>query len=683
MRRMIVVLAVLVTAACAGRVYISHEQAGHPALGAWGFDLAGMDTSAKPGDDFFRYANGKWYGQAVIPADRANIGSFTSLTIRSEDELHGILEELQTRGGLDPEQTKVRDLYRSYVDVDRIEQLGLKPAAADLKIIANLKTYGDVARVMGSVPMGTESVFGTFIAADSKNPNAYAVFVTQSGLGLPDRDYYLISEKGSVAAREGYHAFIEKMLTLAGIAGAKKKSDRIFALETQIAKAHWPAADRRDADKTYNAMKVSELEQFAPQFSWRPYLNELGIGNAQAGERIVIVREKSAFPELAELFAKTPVSVWRDYLAFHYLRSHAAYLPKRFDEANFDFYGKVLSGNEKQLERAKRGAHFVDEMMGEASGKLYVAKYFPPEARTKALGLVANLIATYVDHIKARDWMSAETKQHALDKLAHLTVKIGYPDKWRDYSLYDVKPDNLFDNAARGSEFEWHRRLARLDAPVDRSEWGMTPPTVNAYYNPRGNEIVFPAAILQPPFFDANADDAVNYGGIGAVIGHEISHGFDDQGSKFDEMGVLRNWWTADDRKNFEAKTNTLVAQYDEYVPIEGLHVNGKLTLGENIGDLSGVTISSAAYHRSLQGRSAPVIGGFTGDQRFFLGFAQIWREKAREGYLRQRVLSNPHSPPMFRVNGTVRNVDPWYDAFDVKSGDKYYLAPDQRVHLW
>jgi putative endopeptidase len=683
MRRVYVVLAVLVTAACAGRVYVSHEQTGHPAIGAWGFDLTGMDKTSEPGNDFFRYADGTWYHQAIIPADRSSIGSFATLAIRSENELQGILEGLQTRNGLDPEQTKVRDLYRSYIDVDRIERLGLKPVEADLQTIAKIKTYDDVARVMGSVPMDTASVFGAFISVDSKNPNAYAVFLTQSGLGLPDRDYYFIGEKGAVAAREGYHAFIGKMLALAGIPDAKKKSDRIFALETAIARLHWPAADRRDADKTYNPMKVSELEHLAPQFPWSPYLKEMGIGTPPAGERTVIVREKSAFPELAELFTETPVSVWRDYLTFHYLRNHAAYLPKRFDQAYFDFYGKILSGNEKQLERTKRGAHFVDDMMGEALGKIYVAKYFPPAARDKARTLVANLIATYAEHIKTRDWMTAETKQHALDKLSRLTVKIGYPDKWRDYSNYEVKPGDLFGNAARGTEFEWQRRLSRLDEPVDRGEWGMTPPTVNAYYNARGNEIVFPAAILQPPFFDPNADDAVNYGGIGAVIGHEISHGFDDQGSKFDAMGVLKNWWTPDDRKNFEAKTNMLVAQYDSYVPIEGLHVNGKLTLGENIGDLSGLTISYAAYHRSLQGRHAPVIDGLTGDQRFFLGFAQIWREKDREGYLRERVLSNPHSPPMFRVDGTVRNVDAWYDAFGVKPGDKYYLAPDQRVHLW
>ncbi len=682
MRRIVVLLALLVTAACAGKQFVSQGQ-GHPEIGTWGFDLGGMDRAVKPGDDFFRYANGKWYDKAVIPADRSTIGSFSSLNIRSEDELRGILQDLQTRPDLDAEQSKVRDLYRSYVDTDRIEALGLKPAAHDLKTIAKLNSYDDVARVMASVRMGTESVFGAAIRTDRKNPGAYMVTLFPSGLGLPDRDYYLIDEKGTVAARDGYHAFIAKMLSLGGIADARKKADRIFALETAIAKLHWPAAERRNADKTYNPMTEAELVRLVPKFPWAPFLKELEIGNPPQGERVLNVTEKSAFPELAALFARTPIPVWRDYLTFHYLRSHASLLPKRFDEANFDFYGKILTGNEQQLERAKRGAHFVDDNIGEALGKLYVAKYFPPAAKAKARELVANLIATYVDHIKTRDWMTDATKRQALEKLSHLMIKIGYPDKWRDYSSYLVKPDDLIGNAARGSEFEWNRELKRLDDSVDRSEWGMTPPTVNAYYNPTINEIVFPAAILQPPFFDPNADDAVNYGGIGAVIGHEISHGFDDQGSKFDATGKMENWWTPEDRKNFEAKTNVLVAQYNEYVPIEGLHVNGNLTLGENIGDLSGLTISYAAYHRALNGRAAPVLDGFTGDQRLFLGFAQIWREKAREGYLRQRVLSNPHSPPMFRVNGTVRNVDGWYDAFGIAPGQKYYLAPDARVHLW
>jgi len=402
-----------------------------------------MDRSVKPGDDFFRYANGKWYDQAVIPAERSSIGSFISLRIRSEGQLQGILDGLKNQSGLDAEQTKVRDLYRSYIDTARIEELGLKPAEADLKTIAAIKTYSDVARVMASIAIGTESLFGAFIAVDSKDPNAYSLYLTQSGLGLPDRDYYLISEKGAVAAREGYHAFIEKMLTLAGVADAKKKSDRIFALETEIAKAHWPAADRRNADKTYNPLKVSEVEALAPEFDWHAALKELGIGKPASGERVLIVREKSAFPVLAKLFRNTPVSVWRDYLTFHYLRAHADYLPKRFDEANFDFYGKVLSGNEKQLERDKRGVHFVDDNMGEALGKLYVAKYFPPAAKAKARELVDNLITTYVDHIKTRDWMTDATKTHALEKLSRLSIKIGYPDEWRDYSLYQVDPADL------------------------------------------------------------------------------------------------------------------------------------------------------------------------------------------------------------------------------------------------
>ncbi|MGQ0740957.1 MAG: M13 family metallopeptidase [Alphaproteobacteria bacterium] len=682
MQRIIVFVVFAFVSACAGGQHVSvgHGQA---EIGAWGFDLAGMDTSVKPGNDFFRYANGKWHADAVVPPERSTIGSFTYLRIRSEERLTGILQELRAKEGLDPEAVKVRDLYRSFVDTARIEELGLSPAKADLDMIAGLRTHGDVARVMGSVPIGTESIFAAFIAVDSKNPDAYSMYLTQSGLGLPDRDYYLIGEKGAVAVREAYRSFIERMLRLAEIPDARRKAERVFALETDIAKIHWPAAERRNADRTYNPMQLADITALAPEFDWRAFVSETGIGELPGGKRTLIVREQTAFPALARLFRETPVAVWRDYLTFHYLRTHADFLPRRFDDANFDFYGKVVLGNEVQLERDKRGAHFVDAMMGEASGKLYVARYFPPAAKAKAQALVDNLMATYVERIKTRDWMTPPTKSKALEKVARMRVKIGYPDTWRDYSLYEVDAGDLFGNAVRGQVFEWRRRLARLDQPVDRNEWGMTPPTVNAYFNARGNEIVFPAAILQPPFFDPNADDAVNYGGIGGVIGHEISHGFDDQGSKFDASGVLQNWWTPEDRRNFEAKTEVLVTQFDEYEPLPGLRVNGKLTLGENIGDLSGLTIAHAAYRRSLRGRRAPVVDGFSSDQRVFLGWAQVWREKAREGYLRQRVLSNPHSPAEFRVTGTVRNVDAWYDAFGVTEGNQYFLPPAQRVHLW
>jgi putative endopeptidase len=655
-----------------------------PTFGAWGVDLPGMDRTIKPGDDFFRFVSGAWYDKAVIPSDRTSTGSFLDLDIQSEDKVRTIMADLEARqGGLPPDEKRVRDLFHSFVDTQRVEQLGLKPADKDLQTIAAIKSLDDVARLMGSVGIGTESIFDSGIGVDDKKPDAYAVFISQSGLGLPDRDYYLLDEKSILAARTAYRAYVAEILSLGQIPDADKKAAAIFNLESEIAKIHWPRADRRDADKMYNPMTVAELQKFAPQFPWALYLKEMGISNAEQGTRRVVIGEKTAFPQLATLFAKTPVEVWRDYLTFHYLSSHASYLPKRFDDARFNFYGKVLGGQGLQLAREKRGVRFLGGVIGEGVGKIYVAKYFTPEAKAKAKDLVGNLLNVYRQRIQTADWMSPATRQKALEKVANFNVKIGYPDKWRDYSKFQVSADDLLGNMERGTQFEWNRKLVRLDEPVDRSEWGMSPQTVNAYYDASLNEIVFPAAILQPPFFDANADDAVNYGGIGAVIGHEISHGFDDQGSKYDAKGVLKDWWTTDDRKNFDGRTASLAKQYGSYSPVKGMFVNGQLTLGENIADLAGLTVAQAAYHLSLKGKEAPVLDGFSGDQRLFLGYGQVWRYKAHEETTRQRLLSDPHSPPEFRINGAVRNVDAWYQAFNVKPGDKLYLAPDARVHLW
>ena len=653
-------------------------------FGTWGVDLAGMDKTTNPGDDFFRYVNGAWYAKAVIPSDRTSTGSFLDLDIQSEDKVRMIMADLEARKDkLTLDEKRVRDLYHSFVDTQRVEQLGLKPAEKDLQAIAAVKSLDDVARLMGSVGKGTESVFNSGVGVDDKKPDAYAVFISQSGLGLPDRDYYLLDEKSIVAARTAYRAYIAEILNLGQIQDAAKKAAAIFDLETEIAKIHWPRADRRNADKVYNPMTVAELEKFAPQFPWATYLKEMGIPNAEQGTRRVIIGEKTAFPPLAALFAKTPVDVWRDYLTFHYLSGHASYLPKRFDDARFNFYGKVLGGQGQQLAREKRGVRFLGGVIGEGVGKIYVARYFSPEAKAKAKDLVGNLLNVYRQRIQTADWMSPATRQKALEKVANFNVKIGYPDKWRDYSKFQANADDLLGNMERGTEFEWNRKLVRLDQPVDRSEWGMSPQTVNAYYDASLNEIVFPAAILQPPFFDANADDAVNYGGIGAVIGHEISHGFDDQGSKYDAKGVLQDWWTADDRKNFDGRTASLAKQYATYSPVKGMFVNGQLTLGENIADLAGLTVAQAAYHLSLKGKEPPTLNGFTGDQRLFLGYGQVWRYKAHEETTRQRLLSDPHSPPEFRINGAVRNVDAWYQAFNVKPGAKLYLAPEARVHLW
>ncbi|MGC9953495.1 MAG: M13 family metallopeptidase [Rhizomicrobium sp.] len=684
MRRSLFALAGLVLAGC--------TMAAPPApppkatLGSWGVDLSGMDKSVKPGDDFFEYVNGTWLKTAVIPADRSSTGSFQNLEILSEKRMREIVDGLEARpyDQLSPEERKLRDLYDAFVDQKQIDDRGLEPVKADLDYFARLKTKADVARAMGSTRLGTESVFNVGIGVDDKNPNAYSVNLLQSGLGLPDRDYYLLDDKALAATRDAYKKYLVDMLALAGFKNAKARAAKIFAVETEIAKASWARADRRDEDKVYNPMSYGDLKKLAPQFAWDAFFKEADIPTSgPKGARQVIVAEKSAFPQLAAIFAKTPVPVWRDYLTVHYLHSYAPYLPQKFDDTDFAFYGTVLGGRTAQLDRPTRGVHLLDDELGEALGKIYVAKFFPPEAKAKAEALVANLLKAYEQDIGTLPWMSDATKQKALEKIREFTPKIGYPDKWRDYSAYAVARGDLVGDIERGNAFEWNRELKRLDDPVDKSEWGMTPPTINAYYNPSFNEIVFPAAILQPPFFDPGADDAVNYGGIGAVIGHEISHGFDDQGSKYTGKGVFEVWWTADDRKNFDARTAEVVAQYDAYEPLPGLHIIGKNTLGENIADLAGLSIALKAYHLSQGGKPAPAIDGFTGDQRFFLGFGQIWRSKYRESAVRTQTLSNEHSPAPFRVIGATRNMDGWYDAFDVKPGDKYYLPPDQRVRLW
>ena len=662
------------------------QPAAKPTFGAWGVDLSGMDKSVKPGDDFFDYANGTWFKTAVIPADRTSTGSFQDLQILSEKRMKDIVAGLEAKpyAQLTDEQKKIRDLYDAFMDTAQIEKRGLAPAKKDLARFASLKTADDVARAMGDPAVPADSLFGTFINSDAKRPNQYVMLVTQSGLGMPNRDYYLKDDPALAQTRDAYRKYLVTMLTLAGEKDAQKRGDAVFALETGIAKIHWTAVERRNADKTYNPMTEAELAAYAPGFPWATFFAAEGLSaKGPKGDRHIVVRENTAFPGLAKLFAATPVSVWRDFLTVHYLHNMSAYLPKAFDDADFDFYGKVLGGQTEQLPRDTRAVHLIDRRLGHPLGKLYVAKYFPPESKAKVEALVANLLKAYDADIRKIDWMTDATKEKALDKLHHFTPHVGYPDKWRDFSGLDIQRDDLVGDIERSNMFEWHYRLDRIDQPVDRDEWGMTPPTINAYYTPVLNSIFFPAAILQPPFFDPNADDAVNYGGIGAVMGHEIGHGFDDQGSKYTGLGVLESWWTDADRQAFEQRVSNLGAQYDSYEGLPGLHVQGKLTMGENIGDLSGLSISLQAYHVSLNGKKAPVLDGYTGDQRYFLGFAQIWRGKYRDGAMRQQVLSNPHSPPHWRVVGPTRNIDAWYKAFDVKAGDKYYLAPDQRVHLW
>ena len=657
-----------------------------PVFGPWGVTLADMDTSVGPGSDFFRYTNGGWLKTAVIPPDRQFAGVNLELDKENEARLKSIVAGLAAKpeAALSAEERKLRDLYNAFENTRAIDAAGLDPVKPDLERIAAFKSYADVAAFMGSPASQVSGPFDINIDIDEKNPDAYVILLSQSGLGMPDRDYYLLKDKDSAATREAYRRYLAAMLAFAGVHDAAR-SAAVYALEERIARVHWPAAERREAEKVYNPLSLAALAKFAPQFPWDSYLAAAGVSRrSPRGERVVVVREKSAFPKLAALFAATPVHVWRDYLTVRYLHSHASYLPAQIDDADFAFYGVVIGGQKQQLPRDLRGIHLLDRQMGEALGKLYVARYFPPQAKAKIQQLVANLLKAYEADIGTLTWMTPATRQKALEKIRRFTPKVGYPDKWRDYSALTIVPGELVRDATNTVVFEWNRELKRIDTPVDRGEWDMTPPTNNAYYNPTLNEIVFPAGILQPPYFDPNADDAVNYGEIGATIGHEISHGFDDQGSKYDATGRLNNWWTAQDRKNFDARTAALAKQYDQYQPLPGLHVNGRLTLGENIADLAGLVIASKAYHIALGGKPAPVLSGFTGDQRFYIAYGQSWREVWTDGLTRRIVLSNPHSPSKYRVNGVVRNDNGWYAAFpQIKSGDTYYLTPAERVQLW
>jgi putative endopeptidase len=657
-----------------------------PEFPPWGVTLDYIDASMPPGMDFFAYSNGGWLKSAVIPPDRLVAGVNLELDKGNESKLKSIIASLLAKpdSALSDEERKLRDLYNAFEDTAAIDAAGITPIQADLQRIASLQTPADVAAFMAAPATATSGPFRAVFDIDDKNPQAYALRLVQSGLGMPDRDYYLRDDKDLAATREAYKKYIVDMLAFAGIHD-QPRAEAVYALEAKMAEAHWSAADRRDADKTYNLMSMAQLQGLAPQYPWSAAFAAAGISrDTPKGSRSVVVSEKSAFPKLAAIFAQTPVAVWRDYMTVRYLHSHADYLSKQIDDVDFAFYGEVIDGQKQQQPRDLRGMHVLDREMGEALGKLYCAKYFPPEAKAKSQRLVTNLLKAYEQDLKTLSWMTPATKAKALEKIHTFFPKVGYPDKWRDYSTLVIRRDDLIGDIRNAHVFDFQRQLARIDAPVDRAEWFMTPQTNNAYYNPTLNEIVFPAGILQPPYFDPNADDAVNYGEIGATIGHEISHGFDDQGSKYDASGRLHNWWTPKDRKDFDARTALLAKQYDEYEPLPGMHLNGKLTLGENIADLAGLVIAYKAYHIALGGKPAPVLSGFSGDQRFYIAYGQSWRETWTDALTRRGVLSDPHSTPKFRVDGVVRNDDGWYAAFpQIKAGDTYYLPPGQRVRLW
>jgi putative endopeptidase len=652
----------------------------NPAIGAFGLDLGGRDRGVKPGVDFARFAGGGWQRTEQIPADRSSWTQFDRLREQSMQDVREILEAAASGSAhADSSERQIGDYYAAYLDVAAIEAKGLDPAAPGLVAIASVASYEDVARLMARVDMSLPGPIEFAINLDAKNPDRYLVEVDPGGLGLPDRDYYLRDDAGFPEIRAQYRAHIGRLLALAGDLDSAAMAGRILKLETEIAKLHWPRAEWRDRDRTYNLKTRGELKALATDFPW-----DAALGAAELDESDeLVVTEPSATGPLALLFHATPLADWRGYLRYHYLRANAAQLPAAIEQEVFAFFGRTLNGQPDQQVRWKRAVEATNQALGESIGKLYVKRHFPPAAKAEMLALVGEMRAAFADRIATLDWMTPATKVLATEKLAKLRTKIGYPNKWRDYSALEVRRDDAFGNHARAALFEWHRQVVRLNQPTDRDEWLIPPQAATAYYYVPFNEIVFPAAILQPPFFDPAADPAVNFGAIGGVIGHEMGHGFDDQGSKSDAHGVLHTWWGESDVAAFRARTDRLAEQYNRYEPLPGIHVNGRLTLGENIGDLGGLTVAFDAYHASLHGRKAPVLAQLSGEQRFFLGWAQIWRARYRDERLRNLVLSDFHSPYQYRINGVVRNIDAWYAAFGVTPGDALYLAPAERVQIW
>jgi putative endopeptidase len=659
-------------------------------MGPWGFDLSGMDRSVRPGDDFAGYTSGAWMRRTQIPPDRSRYGAFDALRELSDLRVRTLLEDLQHTATTLPteasaesaDRVKLAALFASYLDQAEADRRDADPIQPMLTALRAVRTPRDMAAFMGrseGTLAGGGTLFGAHVGADEKRPDLNTLFISQSGLGLPDRDYYL--NPIYAKQKERYQQYVGQMLGLIGWEDPAGSAQRVVAFETDVATAHWSRAQNRDRDKTYNPMTIRALADMAPGFDWQTFLDAAGVG--QAGQ--VVVSQLTAMPKLAKLFADAPMPTLAAWQAFKIVDEAAPLLSRRLVDASFDFHGTFMSGAPQQRDRAKRAATFVEGVMGEAVGREYAARYFPPASKAKAEALVADIRAAMTERIKRVDWMSPQTKERALAKMAKFTVKIGYPAKWRDYSMLVVDPGDLFGNGARSARFQYAYRVAKLGQKVDRAEWGMTPQTVNAYYNPSQNEIVFPAAILQPPFFDPRADPAINYGGIGAVIGHEITHGFDDQGRKSDGDGVLTDWWTPADAARFDAEANKLGARYEalEFPNLPGSHINGKTTMGENIADLGGILNAIDAYHMSLHGQPAPVLDGFTGDQRVFLGWAQVWRTLSRDAALKQQLATDSHSPGTIRAFAPLRNLDLWYQAFDVKPGDKEYLPPAQRVRIW
>jgi putative endopeptidase len=663
-------LALATQVAAADPAATAAASASAPSFGPWGIDLSARDLSVQPGDDFERYASGGWDSRTEIPADQASAGVGYDVYNLSQDQLRALIE------GSD-RASPIGALYGSFMDDARVEALDSKPLAADLARIAALRTREDVAAFMGrSNGAFGSSVMSVYVDSDPMQPAMNVLWVGQGGFVLPDRDYYLLDT--FKPQRDAYRAYVERALAMVGYANAADAANRILALETEIAKAHWAAAERRDPVKLNNPMTLAQLQAYAPGLPWRTFLEASGV--TAPGK--IIVAEKTAVKAIADIYAATPVETLKAWEAFNITHQASPYLSKRFVDSRFAFT-KSLSGVSEIRPRWKRGAVLVDGSLGELVGRAYVERHFPASSKAQMVEMIDNLKTAMASRIRNSDWMAEATKAQALAKLQKMEVMVGYPDKWRDYSGLRIDPSDLYGNVQRSSAFEWQYQLADLYKPLDRQKWGMTPQTVNAYNSGMENKIVFPAAILQAPYFNPAADPAVNYGAIGSVIGHEISHGFDDKGRKRDSSGALHDWWTPEDAARFEAQAAAFGKQYDTYEAVPGMRINGKLTMGENIADLAGLQIALDAYHASLDGKPAPVIDGLTGDQRFFLGFAQGWREKAREDSLRQQMASDPHSPSRFRVIGPLRNLDAWYAAYNIPATAKYYLKPEERTRIW
>ncbi len=671
-------LTLLAAAACGSIATATLAQTA-PRFGSWGYDRTAMDQSVKPGDDFFDFVNGGWSKRTSIAPDRTFVGIDSVLNDQIERDVRSIVEDLAK----DPAASgavgrQVGDYYASFMDQAAIEQRGTAPLKPHLARVAAVKDRAQLLDLFAD--QSYTSPVGIFIDADPNDPTRYATYASQSGLGLPNRDYYLLPGAKYDAYRAAYRAYMIEQQTLAGIPDAAARADRIIALEKAIATAQWTPERSRDILATNNPMTRLQLAKLAPQLNWSRTLGDLGLASQQK----VIVRQPSAIAAAGKLIGSVPLSTWKDYLAFHFIRTHAQFLPRAFDEANFNFYSKTLRDVPRQRDRWKRGIDVVNGALGEAVGQVYVTRHYPAASDQQMGELVTNIRGALGDLIDRNAWMDSATKKEALAKLASFDPRVGHPAKYIDYSTLKVVRGDPLGNAVAADDFDWKLQLSRLPKPIDRSLWYMTPQTNNAYYDPSMNQITFPAAILQPPYFDPNADPASNYGSIGATIGHEIGHGFDDQGRQYDATGKLRDWWTPAAAKAYESRTAMLVKQYDAYEPVPGTHIKGQLTLGENIGDLGGLEMAYAAYRRYVaQHGEPPVIDGLTGDQRLFIAYGYSWETKTREGALRQQLLTDPHSPARYRVNGAVRNVDAWYKAFNVKPGDKMYLPPEQRVHIW